>query len=207
MPFDSPNPFADPEGPSLAGLITVIEGHAEASPRARREICSALRSLAKWFNLPPSAVPANRQHIRQKLARFHPLQAGVSERRLQNVRSLTSRAFRLAGLPGGPASYLCPLIPEWRALYDLLPSPYAAWGLSRLMRYLSARRIPPAEVSDVVFDEFKSALIKESLVAHPVRDHQTACRLWNQVRREVDERPLLEGSGSEDLARPGRTSA
>ena len=53
------------------------------------------------------------------------------------------------------------------------------------MHYCSAQRIAPTEVTDAVFDEFKRALVEESLVAHPLRDHQTACRLWNQMRREI----------------------
>ena len=116
MPLDSPNPFAETQGPNLADLIEAVEAARDCTPLARREMCSALRSLAKWFDLPPSAMPANMQYIRHRLVRFHPLHGGISKRRLQNVRSLTSKAFRVAGLATRSRSYLCPLTPEWRAL-------------------------------------------------------------------------------------------
>jgi len=192
MPLDSPNPFADPAALTLADLIEAIGDHPDCSPRERRELRSALCSLAKWFGLPPSTVPANLQYIRQRLTRFHPAEAGISERRLQNVRSLVMKAFRHTGLPAAPSSYLCPLTAEWQELYDRVTNQYARWGLSRLMRYCSAQGIAPADLTDAVLDRFKSALAEESLVAHPRRDHQTACRLWNKMREEIDGWPDID---------------
>ncbi len=192
MPLDSPNPFTDPAALTLADLIESLVDHPACSPRERRELCSALRSLAKWFGQPPSTVPANLHYIRQRLTRFHPAEAGVSERRLQNVRSLVMKAFRRAGLPAAPSSYLCPLTAEWQDLYDRLTDRYTRWGLTRLMRYFSAQGIAPADLTDALLDRFKSALAEESLVAHPRRDHQTACRLWNKMREEINGWPDIE---------------
>ena len=62
--FSDRNPFADPQALTLTDLIERIDRLPGCSPRERREISSALRTLARWFRLPPEAVPANLQFIR-----------------------------------------------------------------------------------------------------------------------------------------------
>jgi integrase len=47
-------------------------------------------------------------------------------------------------------------------------------------------------INQQVFDRFKHALEEESLVAHPVRDHQTACRLWMEARGDIDGWPAVD---------------
>ena len=186
------NPFADPNAPTLAWVIDRLQTLEVCDVRDKRELCSALRTLARWFDLPPGAVPAHPAFVRERLARFHPVQTGVSARRVQNVRSLVLKAFRLAGVSVSAPSHMCPFSDAWQALYDQLPDRYPRWGLSRFMRYCSANRIEPAAVTNAVFDQFKVALVEESLVKHPVRDHQTACRAWNKARSEVEGWPDTE---------------
>ena len=56
------------------------------------------------------------------------------------------------------ASYLSPMTPEWRALYDRLRSRYEQWGLSRFMRFCSSQGILPGAVDRSVLDRFGTAL-------------------------------------------------
>ncbi len=183
------NAFADPNAPTVADLLTCVDGNPQLSPRQQREICSALKALGKWFRLPPEAIPANLSFLRRKLAAVHPASAGISERRVQNVRSLVLKAFRVAGLPAVEASYLCPMTAAWQRLYDLLPGKYERCALGRFMRFCSAQGIAPIAVCDDTFRRFLQALVEETLVRHPKRDHQTACRLWNRMRERIDGWP------------------
>lgn len=191
------NAFADPNAPTVADLLASVDGNPQLSPRQQREIRSALKAMAGWFRLPPEAIPANLSFLRRKFAAVHSATAGVSERRVQNVRSLALRAFRVAGLAVVDASYLCPLTAAWQRLHDSLPGKYERWGLGRFMRFCSAQGIEPIAVCDDIFHRFLVALVEETLVRHPKRDHQTACRLWNKACREVEGWPYIEGAMSE----------
>ena len=100
------NPFADPSMISLTQLKDRIEADHSVGLLRRREICSAITTVSKWLNLPPEMIPAAMSYLRPLLGRLHPIQLGVSERRLQNVRSLLLSDFRIAGLSTKLATYM-----------------------------------------------------------------------------------------------------
>ena len=61
------NPFLDANQMSLAELRVRIEADHELSVYKRRDIASACRSLAEWFHLPETSIPASAPYIREKL--------------------------------------------------------------------------------------------------------------------------------------------
>ncbi|MBT3401439.1 MAG: site-specific integrase, partial [Rhodospirillaceae bacterium] len=144
---------------------------------------------AKWFGLPLSMIPANAEFLRQKFKDFHHAQVGTSEHRVRNVRSLLLRAMRTVGLTTKLAPYQSSMSERWRVLYDALPDRYAKTALSRFIRYCSKQGISPDQVDDAIAAAFLAALEQESLVKHPKRDHQTVCRVWNNMAATVDAWP------------------
>jgi site-specific recombinase XerD len=178
----APAPTYDPALPSVADLRQRIESRHDLPLLRRRDMASAIRTLAGWFNLPEENVPASAKYIREKLARVHAITTSVSPRRIQNVRSLVLAAMREAGLSTKLASYAAPFSAEWQRLWDLLEGDtYAKTELSRFLRYCSVQGIAPEAVTDAVSLEFLAAIDAESLLANPKTRHQSMCRVWNKM--------------------------
>ena len=91
-------PIYDPKLPSLADLRQTIEARHDLPIVRRRDMASAIRTLAGWFSLPEENVPASAKFIREKLERVHAITASVSPRRIQNVRSLVLEAAMALGM-------------------------------------------------------------------------------------------------------------
>jgi integrase len=178
----APAPIYDPALPSLADLRQKIEARHDLPLLRRRDMASAIRTLAGWFNLPEENVPASAKYMREKLARVHAITASVSPRRIQNVRSLVLAAMREAGLSTKLAPYAAPFSAQWQRLWDLLEGDtYAKTELSRFMRFCSAQGIAPEGVTDAGSAEFLAAIEAESLIATPKTRHQSLCRVWNKM--------------------------
>jgi integrase len=178
------HPFAAAETPSLHDLLDRVSADEQLDPRRKADLRSAIKSLGQWLGLDLTAMPAHPQYLRERLAGFQPAAAGVSRKRLQNVRSAVAFALDRYGL-GGRRSYLAPLSPAAQALYDLLPDKYFRCRLSRLLHFISAQGIEPEQMTDAVADEFLAALDQHSAVKHVRTTHQDACRAWNRARAEV----------------------
>jgi hypothetical protein len=180
-PTVDPNPFADLTVISLATLKERVEEDRSVELLRRREICSAITGVAKWLNMPPEMIPAAMSYLRPRLGGLHPIQLGVSDRRIQNVRSLLLSAFRIAGISTKLAPYTAKMSPAWQQLWDLMEGDrYGRTELSRLFRYCSANGIVPSDLSDVISSDFLTALEAESLIKKPKVRHQSVCRVWNQ---------------------------
>ena len=175
-------PIYDPNLPSLADLRCQIEARHDLPLLRRRDMASAIRTLAGWFNLPEENVPASAKFIREKLERVHAITASVSPRRIQNVRSLVLAAMREVGLSTKLAPYASPFSAEWQCLWDLLDGDtYAKTELSRFLRFCSAQGIVPRAVNDTVSAQFLAAIEAESLLVKPKTRHQSMCRVWNRM--------------------------
>lgn len=178
-------PTYDPALPSLAELRRRIEARHDLPLLRRRDMASAIRTLAGWFNLPEENVPASAKYIRERLERVHAISASVSPRRIQNVRSLVLAAMREVGISTKLASYAAPFSAEWQRLWDLLGADtYAKTELSRFFRFCSVQGIAPAAVTDVASAEFLAAIDAESLIAKPKTRHQSMCRVWNRLMEQ-----------------------
>ena len=187
--MSSRNAFADPSIPTFEQVRDQIASDYSIAHQERMDMVSAINRLEKWFGQPLSMIPASARFLRQKFKTFHHDQVGATRRRVQNVRSLVLRAMRTVGLTTKLAPYLFPMTKEWQALFEALPDRYAKTSLSRIMRYCSKQGILPDEVNDAVAADFLSALETESLVKHCKRDHQTVCRVWNDMATTMEAWP------------------
>lgn len=188
-PDHSFNPFADRAIPTLAVVLERVAGVNDLSVQRRRDLRSALMSIARWSGHSLSALPANRRFLLKLLAGLHPCRLEVSRKRFQNATSDLFKALDVAFPGGGRHEYLAPLTGEWQILYDRLPGKYVQCGLSRLMKYCSAQGIRPGNVDDEVSQAFLDALDAEGLTSKPRTAHQTACRLWNRCKDGVEGWP------------------
>lgn len=179
--MSSNNPFAAPSLISFAELQQKIWINDRLSYPRRREICSAINTVAAWFNLPLDMIPASTCFLRNRLNHVHHSHVNVSKRRVQNVRSLIVAAFRAEGLTTKLAPYMTAMSPAWQKLWDILDgSLYHKTELSRFFRYCSNQKINPDYVTDTVSASYLQALETEALVSKPRVRHQSVCRVWNK---------------------------
>ena len=179
--MSSKNPFADTSLISFAELqAQVLVNDTLLYPR-RKEMASAINTVAAWINLPLDMIPASTRFLRDRLRHVHPAHVNVSKRRMQNVRSLIMAAFRAEGIATKLAPYMTPMAPAWKALWDMLEgSTYHRTELSRLFRYCSNQCICPDDINDDVSAAYLNALETEALVTKPRTRHQSVCRVWNK---------------------------
>ncbi len=182
------SPFANPDVISLAELQKRIMANGVLAYPRKREMSSAINTVAAWFGLPLDMIPASATFLRDKFEHVHPAHVNVSKRRVQNVRSLVMSAFRAEGLSDKLASYMCAMAQEWSRLWDMLEGKvYYRTELSRLFRYCSRQGILPSGISDAVLSDYLAALEAETLVKNPRTRHQSVCRVWNKCASEYKE--------------------
>jgi integrase len=176
---------------AIAALVRLLTADEQLDPRRKADVRSAIRTVGQWLGTDLTAMPAHPRYLRERLASFHPAAAGVSRKRLQNVRSAIAFALDRYGL-GGRHSYLAPLSPAAQALYDRLPDKYFRCRLSRLLHFISAQGIEPEQMSDAVSEQFLAALEQHSAMKHVRTTHQDACRAWNKARHLIPGWPAVE---------------
>lgn len=183
------NPFCDTAIPTMEWLRDTIASRYENPHQRRMDMVSAINMLAKWNNQPLSMIPASAAFLRQFFHNFHHIHAGVSKRRVGNVKSLLLAAMREVGLSTKLSSYQSKLTPEWQSHYYQIADTYRRAALSRFMRFCSSSGIAPCAVSDQVATDYLEALEAESLIKDPRVNHQTVCRTWNQCADDIDNWP------------------
>ena len=185
------HPFADPDLPTLADVLSRIDGAESQTAAQKSDLRSAVRTVARVLGRPASELSAHPQFLRKRLAAVEPVRHGLKPARWRNVRSLFGKALGIAGVKVLPGRYLAPLTPEWRCLRERLPAKPHAAGLSRFMAFCSVRHIAPEDVDDEVFADYLTALEQESLIRRPRDSHRDACRCWNLSVDEIPDWPAV----------------
>lgn len=187
----STDAFVSPDTPTLADVLEAVLASTRIADGRRRDLASALRTLARMLDKELHDVPANTDWLALKLRRLHPTQVGISKKRFANVKSAVMAALRLAGVSSKRTCWLPPMTPEWQTLWDRIPDKHDRWKLSRFIRWCGASGIVPTSVTDEVVQSFRQALIEETLVDQPDRTVANAVRTWNQQRHAVSGWPDL----------------
>ena len=187
-----PNPFADPDGLTLADLIVAVEADETLDVQRRRNVASGMRSFCKAIGKTPPQIPAHPSFIRPHLKRLHPAQTGLKKRRIANIKSELLFALKRYGRRKGSPGYMIPLTPAWRALRDMdvvATAVHDRRSVSRMMRLCSARGIDPGDVDDAVAALLLQALIDESLATDPRSRWKKILYAWNKLVERVPEWP------------------
>ena len=132
---------------------------------------------------------------------INPLAAGMTAKRLANIRSDFLAAAKFCGVQ--PVTGRKSLSPEWAKLFKRLSGRRTHIGLSRLARYASARGIRPGDINDDVIVAFIAAVRNGSLHRKPNRLHRQVTLIWNEVAARV-ARPRSPDCDSRVLPRPAQ---
>ncbi|MDA1024299.1 MAG: hypothetical protein O2817_13320, partial [Proteobacteria bacterium] len=132
--------------PTFADVISAIEKEPDLEPRQRRDLISALRTMARFIDRGPEQVPASTEWLRQRLRQLHPRQLGISDKRFQNVKSAVMSALRMTVSNNKRHGAFPEMNSAFQALYDAIPDRMTGYKLSRFFRYCSAHEISPMDV-------------------------------------------------------------
>jgi len=175
-------------GPTLADVLRHLERDLGLDRRHRAEMCSALRTVCRVLGGDPGLVPAEPRHLRASLAKLTAAAARVGSGRWSNIRSLTLRALKRAGIKSMPGRHREPHAAEWELLRAQLLDRRFKSGLSRFMSHCTSARIPPSAVTAETFAQFAAAL-EGSLVRDPGGIYRDTCKLWNLAAATIPDWP------------------
>src|SRR5262245_37069999 len=162
MAADPPSRAADP---SLATIPTAIAAAPGLTKAQRQDMTSAVRTAARILGRPPEQIPADPPLLARRLAEVSSVASGISKGRWANVRSLMLKALSLTR-PMLPGRHHEPISPAWKRLADKLNRGQAT-RLSRLLRWLSGRRITPEALTANDLEVFGTELRASTLARRP----------------------------------------
>lgn len=163
-------------------LATALERLEDMLPDSQqlRDLKSAAETAARWFRASPRDVPLDPVALRRLFKAVSPGGAGVTRKRIANVKWGLGRLLYLLGRSSRQA-HKCQLTPEWDALTIAIRKDYDRLLLRRFGRYCSGRGVRPAQVTNELADEYRTSLECELRVAHPRRVQRETIRMWNRM--------------------------
>ncbi len=182
----------DTEQQTLDDVIAALRANAGLTERRRRDLISAVRSTARLLNRNAPEIEADMAHLRERLRAIHPVQAGISAKRLANIKADLAHALRVArAAPRRPRRVH--RTPEWGAFFAALEKPWQRYSLARFATFCSHCGISPADVDDHPIGRFRSYLAEASLAKDPDKTlpiRRSRCRRRHQQARGCDGAPL-----------------
>ena len=118
--------------------------------------------------------------LRERLAGIHHVQAGMSAKRLANVKSDLAAALRVAAAATPKPSKKIVRTPEWDAFLGALNPSWERFCLVRLANYCSANSLSPSNVDDQVIAQFRHHLSEASLAKDPDKTWKRIAQAWNR---------------------------
>ena len=176
---------------SLRSLLDMLQDDQTLPEPRRREMMSAVRTIAKVLKREPHLIPAAPHQLRDLLNRALPTAVGVSSTRFRNAKSLLRKTLALYNPSVMPACSRAALHPAWAVLLEQAAAKPVLRGISRFSKYCSAVGIPPGEVTQDVYDQFYEDLVAHCLIRSPRETQQTAGHAWNKARQCVPGWPQV----------------
>ena len=192
----------DPTAPqSFADVIGLIQVMDDLSKSRRRDLVSALRSMAKFFDLQPEQVPANANWLRQRLRQFHPKQAGISDKYFANLKSAVLASLKLSGANNKQTAWQPPMSDAFKDLYDRVSDQLLGYKLSRLFRWCSHQNLTPDQLNDAIIEQFEEMIVNETFHKNPGKVVRDAVLTWNKMCDSIPGcRPMMIVSRSSSTA-------
>jgi integrase len=171
---------------TLADMMAALERNRDLVPTRLRDLRSAVKRVAALLSQDPRAVQLDLREISARLAGVNPVAAGMTAKRLANIRSDFLAALKASGLTTtASGSAKAPLSADWHELFDHLSGRRAHIGLSRLAHYASAEGITPKDVNDQVIARFIAAVREGSLHRQPNVLHRQVALIWNEAAQDA----------------------
>jgi integrase len=174
---------------SLGDVARIIAAHRRLSASRQRDILSALNRTGELLGQELAAIPVDLPLLKAGLSVHLALSAGISQKTLMNIRSNLLAGIKASGLGAVEQSRGIVLSAGWQTLEKELRSKRHRFGLSRLARHCTGKRIEPADVDGAVLTQFIEALHQGTLRQSLHKMHRNVALIWNEVA-EYSKIPL-----------------
>ena len=178
-----------PPPATLAWVASLIEADPTLSPTQRQDMVSALHTLARVIGRDIGTIAAEPKSLAVMLRSVSPQQAGISEKRLANVKSAVSTALRLTNTSDLKPVRRIPITSVWQPLLDSIPIEHDRIKVLRFARWCGAMGLAPADVSNDSVVAYHQQFIETSLSKEPARAVVNLVRVWNRLSRDLPEWP------------------
>jgi hypothetical protein len=165
--------------PTFAKAIEAIAASAELPKQTRAQWCSALRGLARCFNLPAESIPARYSAVRGRILALRSPPFDWTPKTLANTKSTAKTALLWFRREEGLGSDGVPMTRDWQKLHQRLTDPSTRYRLAPLMRFCSAIGVQPESVDEHVLGRFLRHREATSSRAGDLAARRIMAKLWN----------------------------
>ena len=170
------NPLIEP---SFTSTLRAIEAAKDLPKDKRKHWACSLRVIAKGLDKPPELIPARWTAVRIPISRLHHAQLGVTAKTLANHKANARAALGWFAEEENVPSRGALLTRDWARLRLGISHYRTRANLSSLMRYSSARAVPPEEVTELILDEFMRYRATTTALASNAAARRRIARAWN----------------------------
>ena len=189
-------PIPTPHGaktPTLGDVRDAVKVSPNLTPTRIRDLVSAISCFGTLIGEEPDSIPLDLAAIGARLGAVNPVAAGISPKRLANIRCDLLAAIAASGLkPIRPARQ--ELSESWQTLRAKLKTKRHRIGTSRLTQYASTAGLESPDIDDCVIGAFIADIREQSLHRKPNDLHRQTTVIWNEVAREFPELRLRQVS-------------
>ena len=182
------SPFVDPNGMMMSDVLERLL-KLDLPDTRRRDLRSAIRSVCRLVDRAVTEVPANINWVHVRLRRVHPIQAGISKKRLKNIKSDVIKALEVCGASRDRADWLRAPSPDWKQLMTNIPDKHDRWKLSQLAQFCTGLNVEPQDVTDAHIKQLLQTLEEETFVNKPASKVGSAVSVWNKLRTSLPHWP------------------
>ncbi len=176
---------------TLSHLIGLLEAHPTLGEITRKEMISAIRTMARILKTESHLLPAVPAELRVLINSALPAAFGMSDARWRNIKSLVRRSLALFDPAVMPARSRAVLLPAWSALLAEPAAKPLERGLARFSKYCSEKDVVPQAVTQGLYDTFYTDLAAHCIMRSPRETQQAAGKAWNAARATVPGWPDL----------------
>jgi integrase len=168
----------------MEAALAVAEERGLLNTDQLREIHSAVSTLSRVLELPPSSIPLAPLLLRPLLKRVVPQRFRVGRKRWSNVRSAIVTLAIAVDLhePRWPRRFVVPA--PWNAQYRAVPVFHRGF-IVRFIRFCAVQGIAPELVDDATVQRFKRHVEERSYSPHPRGVVWRCVGLWNRFAGTV----------------------
>jgi Phage integrase family len=164
--------------PSFQDAIQMIAASEELPEQAKRHWMTSLRQFAKAMDRPLEIIPARYSAVRNDLAKWHHVPAGLTAKTVMNHRSNVKGTLLWLAREKGIPEHGAQLTAAWEELRAKVKDALIRSRLSSFIRYCSANNVTPAEVDEITVDKFIDYRARCGKPADP-SFRRLLARAWN----------------------------
>ncbi|MGM0743564.1 MAG: tyrosine-type recombinase/integrase [Pseudomonadota bacterium] len=170
---------------NLADVIENLKLNTRLEKTKRRDLISAVTCAANLIGRQPFELKANVPDLRRGLLKVHPVQAGITPKRLANIKSDLAQALRVTRAVPRQRRNLA-RTDAWLDFLQQADAKHQRFQLSRFVTYCCNHGIEPDQVTDDVMHGFETYLDARILNKEPKAIRKESTQTWNAIIKRAD---------------------